>query len=92
MAKITTCFWLQRKHGAIYQRRVYLELELQDNKVTSASKMIRSMTTHFSFARRGGLAYQVDLWELRVDEVESVVLHSHIWEGHGDSLCSIILY
>ena len=56
-----------------YQRRVYLELELQDNKVTSASKMIRSMTTHFSFARRGGLAYQVDLWELRVDEVESVV-------------------
>ena len=73
MAKITTCFWLQRKHGAIYQRRVYLELELQDNKVTSASKMIRSMTTHFSFARRGGLAYQVDLWELRVDEVESVV-------------------
>ena len=75
-----------------YQRRVYLELELQDNKVTSASKMIRSMTTHFSFARRGGLAYQVDLWELRVDEVESVVLHSHIWEGHGDSLCSIILY
>ena len=55
-----------------HQRRVFLELELQDGKVKSASKMINSMKVLFSLARKGGLPRQADIWEQRIDEIESI--------------------
>ena len=65
----------------LYQRRVYVELKLQDNKVTSASKMMRSMKTLFSLARRGGLVEQMDVWELRIDELESIAYAQSFFTG-----------
>ena len=44
--------------------------------MTSASKMLRSMKTLFSLARKGGITDQEDLWESRIDELESIMATS----------------
>ena len=73
---VNTALAVEEARSHFYQRRVYLELELQDNKVTSASKMLRSMKTLFSLARKGGITDQEDLWESRIDELESIMATS----------------
>ena len=56
-----------------FQRKMRFELDLQDDVLTKASAMISRMKVLSTFARRAGNASQSDLWELRIEELESII-------------------
>ena len=57
-------------------RKLRFELDLQDGVLTKASPMLGRMKILATFARRAGNAPQSDLWEGRIEEMDSIILTS----------------
>jgi len=58
------------------QRKLRFELDLQDDVLTKASSMLGRMKTLSTFARRAGSVSQSDVWEGRIEELESIIATS----------------
>ena len=57
-------------------RKLRFELDLQDGVLTKASPMMGRMKILATFARRVGNAPQSDLWERRIEVMDSIILAS----------------